>query len=91
MGNASIDAAARIREDLRKGSLKQLAGRVYRGKYVCDWTCRPGEKSENLEIHFTYGYSMQLAILDDDGSVSRIIAAHDAGKIMNRMLFEVTD
>lgn len=88
LGNALIEAAARIREDLRPGSLKQLAGRVYRGKYVCDWTCRPGEKSENPEIHFAYGYATQVAILDDDGSVSRIIAAHDAGKIMNRMLFE---
>jgi xanthine dehydrogenase molybdenum-binding subunit len=29
-----------------------------------------------------------VAILDDYGKVCRIIAAHDAGKIMNRMLFE---
>ena len=29
-----------------------------------------------------------MAILDDEGSVTKIIAAHDAGKIMNRMLFE---
>jgi xanthine dehydrogenase molybdenum-binding subunit len=29
-----------------------------------------------------------VAILDDEGRVTKIIAAHDAGKIMNRMLFE---
>ena len=88
LGNAIINASAKIREDLRLGSLQQLAGRIYRGKYVCDWTCKPGEKSENPEIHFAYGYATQVAILDDEGSVTKIIAAHDAGKIMNRMLFE---
>ena len=88
LGNAIIDASARIREDLQQGSLQQLAGRMYRGKYVCDWTCKPGEKTDDPAIHFAYGYATQVAILDDDGSVRKIIAAHDAGKVMNRMLFE---
>jgi len=88
LGNALIDAATRIREDLAQGSLKQLAGRVYRGKFVCDWTCKPGDNPENPEIHFAYGYATQVAIVDEEGSVRKIIAAHDAGKIMNRMLFE---
>jgi len=29
-----------------------------------------------------------VVILDNEGNVSKIIAAHDAGRIMNRMLFE---
>ena len=88
LGNAIIDASIRIREDLQQGSLQQLGGRVYRGRYVCDWTCRPGEKADDPAIHFAYGYATQVAILDDDGSVKKIIAVHDAGKVMNRMLFE---
>ncbi|MDZ7635130.1 MAG: molybdopterin cofactor-binding domain-containing protein [Bacteroidales bacterium] len=88
LGNAIIDASARIREDLAQGSLRQLAGRVYRGRYVCDWTCKPGEKTDDPAIHFAYGYATQVAILNDEGAVRKIIAAHDAGKIMNRMLFE---
>jgi len=88
MGNAIIDASARIREDLRQGSLQQLAGRIYRGGFVCDWTCRPGEETDDPAIHFAYGYATQVAILNEEGSVTKIIAAHDAGKIMNRMLFE---
>jgi len=27
-------------------------------------------------------------ILDDDGKISKVIAAHDGGKVMNEMLFE---
>ncbi len=88
MGNALIDASVRISEDLKKGSLQQLAGRVYRGRYVCDWTCKPGAKSDDPSIHFAYGYATQVALLDDEGAVRKIIAAHDAGRIMNRMLFE---
>jgi aldehyde oxidoreductase len=88
MGNALIEAAARLMADLRNASLSQLTGRVYKGRYVCDWTCKPGEKSDNPEIHFAYSYATQVAILDDNGAIKKIIAAHDAGKIMNRMLFE---
>jgi aldehyde oxidoreductase len=88
VGNAIIDASKRIREDLKQGSLQQLAGRVYRGKYVCDWTCKPGTDTDKPVIHFAYGYATQVAILNDNGEVRKIIAAHDAGKIMNRMLFE---
>jgi selenium-dependent xanthine dehydrogenase len=88
MGNALIDAASRLREDLGNAPLAQLAGRAYKGRFVCDWTCKPGEGKDNPEIHFAYGYATQVAILDDNGTVKKMIAAHDAGKIMNRMLFE---
>jgi len=88
LGNAIINAAITIREDLKSSSLQQLAGRVYKGRYVCDWTCKPGEKTDDPVVHFAYGYATQVAILDDNGTVRKIIAAHDAGKVMNRMLFE---
>jgi aldehyde oxidoreductase len=88
VGNAIIDASKRISEDLKHSSLQQLAGRFYKGKYVCDWTCKPGSDTDKPVIHFAYGYATQVAILNDNGEVIKIIAAHDAGKIMNRMLFE---
>jgi len=88
VGNAIIDAAKRIREDMNNGSLEQLAGRSYKGKFVCDWTCKPGAETDEPVVHFAYGYATQVVILDDNGAIKKIIAAHDAGKIMNRMLFE---
>ena len=68
--------------------LNLLAGRRYKGKYVCDWTCKPGADTENPKIHFAYGYATQVVTLDEQGGITRVVAAHDAGKIMNRMLFE---
>jgi aldehyde oxidoreductase len=88
LGNAIIDAAGRIKKDLENSSLNMLAGRVYKGKFVCDWSCKPGADKDDPVIHFAYGYATQVAILDDQGELIKIIAAHDVGKIMNRMLFE---
>ncbi len=92
LGNAIINAARQIREDIgQEGLLKGLAkcsGRIYKGKYVCDWTTRPDSMTVDPKIHFAYGYATQVAVLDHRGKLTEVIAAHDAGKIMNSMLFE---
>jgi selenium-dependent xanthine dehydrogenase len=100
--NAIIDAAATIREDLDQYSsgcrdlhgkwlqhaLLQLAGNTYSGKYYCDWTTKPGADVEKIVTHYSYGYAAQLVVLNDQGEIDKVYAAHDAGKIMNPMLFE---
>ena len=43
---------------------------------------------EKVYTHYSYSYATQLVILDDDGQIAKITAAHDAGKIFNPMLFE---
>ena len=88
LGNAVIDAAAALREDLKTKSLADLAGRRYKGRWVCDWTTKPGADTDKIITHFAYGYATQLVILDEQGKVAKVIAAHDAGKIMNPSQFE---
>ena len=88
VGNAIINAAININTDLRTVTLSSLTGRIYSGRYVCDWTSAPGNEVPDPVVHFAYGYATQVAILDDKGNVAKLIAAHDAGRIMNRMLFE---
>ncbi len=88
VGLAVINAAKSFKEDLKKHSLAELAGKVYTGKFVCDWTTKPGSGAKEQITHYSYGYAAQVCILDDDGNVSKMVAAHDAGKIMNPMLFE---
>jgi len=68
--------------------LKMLAGRSYPGKYYCDWTTKPGTSADKIITHYSYGYAAQLVVLDDNGEVEKVYAAHDAGRIMNPMLFE---
>jgi xanthine dehydrogenase molybdenum-binding subunit len=102
LGNAIIDASAAIRADidqftpgcldpggkLLKVALEEMTGNVYLGKYYCDWTTKPGADVEKVITHYSYGYAAQLVVLDNQGNISKVYAAHDAGKIMNPLMFE---
>ncbi|HRN66968.1 MAG TPA: molybdopterin-dependent oxidoreductase [Promineifilum sp.] len=89
VGNATINAAAGLKEDLKTHTLAELAGRVYKGAWIVDWTTKPGyEKNGKTITHYSYSYATQLVVLDDDGQISKVTAAHDAGKIYNPTLFE---
>jgi len=88
VANAIIDAAKHIKVDLAQADLSKLVGRTYKGKYVCDFTVAPGADVEDPKIHFAYGYATQVVILNDEGKVAKVVAAHDAGRIMNQTLFE---
>ena len=82
-GNA--DARKRpVHQEIMKG----LSGKTYSGKYYCDWTTKPGAGVEKIVTHYSYGFAAQLVVLNDLGEIEKIYAAHDAGKIMNPMLFE---
>ncbi|MBN2615198.1 MAG: selenium-dependent xanthine dehydrogenase [Bacteroidales bacterium] len=88
LGLAVINAAHQLKEDLHSNTVKELIGKTYSGQYICDWTSKPGDEVEDPKIHYSYGYAAQVCVLDENGEVSKIVAAHDAGKIMNPMLFE---
>jgi CO/xanthine dehydrogenase Mo-binding subunit len=87
VGNALRDACAGLRRDLRAARLEDLAGRTYLGSWRCDWTTPPQAAGATV-THYSYGYAAQLVILDDKGRVARVVAAHDAGRIVNPTLFE---
>ncbi len=89
VGNALIDACRGLKADLQTHSLSELVGRVYDGRWVVDWTTKPGAPVEKVYTHYSYSYATQLVILDEEkGFVKKVIAAHDAGKIFNPTLFE---
>ena len=88
LGLAVINASKALKKDLETHSLEELTGKSYFGQFTCDWTTKPGVTDREPVIHYSYGYAAQLCILDDSGKIKKMIAAHDAGKIMNPMLFE---
>lgn len=89
VGNALIDACKQLREDLQSHSLAELVGREYVGRFVVDWTTKPGAMVDKVYTHYSYSYATQLVVLDEEtGFVKKIVAAHDAGKIFNPTLFE---
>ncbi len=87
VGNALVNACAALKRDLRKRPLAELAGKVYKGRWHCDWTTTPRPDGTTV-THYSYGYAAQLVVLDGKGKIAAICAAHDAGRIVNPTLFE---
>ena len=85
---AARDAARKLAADLARQPLETLVGREYDGEYVCAFTTRPGtpEAVLNPTTHLTFSYATQVVILDDEGRVARVVAAHDVGRAINPRL-----
>jgi CO/xanthine dehydrogenase Mo-binding subunit/aerobic-type carbon monoxide dehydrogenase small subunit (CoxS/CutS family) len=82
---AAQRAAVQLAEDLKHSTLEQLVGREYTGDYVCNFTTKPGtpEALTNPTTHMTFSYATQVVILDDNGRMERVVAAHDVGRAIN--------
>ena len=92
VGNSVRVACRDLKRDLAEGkTLAELVGKEYRGEWICDWTTKVGHEppaGKPVVTHYSYGYAAQMVELDETGKITRITAAHDAGKIMNPTLFE---
>jgi len=83
------DAARKLRAELDRGATpRDLAGREFRGEFICDDTTALEEDVPEPKTHLTYGFATQVAILDERGRVRKVIAAHDVGRAINPKLLE---
>jgi CO/xanthine dehydrogenase Mo-binding subunit/aerobic-type carbon monoxide dehydrogenase small subunit (CoxS/CutS family) len=82
---AAQRAGQQLAADLKQLPIEKLIGREYRGEYVCDFTTKPGtpEALKNPTTHMTFSYATQVVILDEDGRLDRVVAAHDVGRAIN--------
>ncbi|MGD9078163.1 MAG: selenium-dependent xanthine dehydrogenase [Desulfobacterales bacterium] len=87
LGNSIIAAAQKMKADLEGRSLTDFIGKEYFARFLVDWTTDPNVEGE-IVSHFSYGYATHLVVLDKDGRLQTIYAAHDGGKIINPLLFE---
>jgi selenium-dependent xanthine dehydrogenase len=86
---AVMEAARKLKADLDAGhAMANLVGREYRGEWVCNNTTKLGADVPEPRTHLTYGFATQMVILNDDGSIKKVVAAHDVGKVMNPTLLE---
>ena len=88
-GEAARRAAGKLKEALEQlGSasaearLRQLTGREFTGEYV-GITDPMGIDKPNPVSHIAYGYATQVVILDENGKLTGVVAAHDAGTVVN--------
>ena len=88
-GKAVMFAAKGLREDLDKGArLADLVGKVYAAD-IEDRTSTPlGAKVDKPKTHPSFSYATQVVVLDAEGKLEKVIAAHDVGKAVNPKLCE---
>jgi len=84
---AAIDAAKKFNEARKTKSLEELVGQNFYGEYICDFTTRPGtpEAVKNPTTHLTFSYATQVVILNEEGMLEKVVAAHDVGRAINPM------
>jgi len=87
-GNAVRDAARKLKKDLEHHPLEQLIGREYTGECIIDYTTALEDTSRPPRTHITYGFATQVVILDDEGRLKKVVAAHDVGKVINPLLLQ---
>jgi aldehyde oxidoreductase len=74
------DACAAARDDGCRPGVE------YGGSFLVDWTDAIADGGERPTIHAAFGYACHLVVLDDDGVVARVVAAHDVGRAVNPTL-----
>lgn len=88
-GRAVITAARELRAALDAGAtLESLAGRSFAGDERVADTTPLGAPGEDPKTHTSYGFATQVCVLDEQGRVARIAAAHDVGRAINPSLCE---
>ena len=81
-GEATKIAAMKLKEALKEKSLEKLEGEEFYGEYL-GVTDKMGSSKKNPVSHVAYGFATQVVILDDQGKVTKVVAAHDVGKAIN--------
>ena len=82
-GEAVVRAGKALKADLDAGkTLKDLEGRHYYAEYLGE-TDPMGCGKENPVSHVAYGYATQVVALNEDGSLKKVMAAHDVGTVIN--------
>ena len=83
-GEAVRMASADLAEALKEagGDLEKLEGWETFAEFF-DPTDKLGADVPNPKSHVAYGFATHVVVLDDDGRVKEVYAAHDSGKVVN--------
>jgi CO/xanthine dehydrogenase Mo-binding subunit len=72
----------KLAEELKSKAIVELEGSEYTGEFS-GITDPVSSTKENPVSHVAYSYATHVAVLNEEGKVARIIAAHDIGRAIN--------
>ena len=81
-GEAVRRACALYNEAVRGKNITDLEGQEFYGEYLAE-TDPMGSDKKNPVSHVAYGYATQVCVLNEDGTIKKMVAAHDVGKAIN--------
>ncbi|MEG1988790.1 MAG: selenium-dependent xanthine dehydrogenase [Oscillibacter sp.] len=81
-GEACRRACGELLKTYKANHLSDLDGQEFYGEYFGK-TDPLGADVPNPVSHIAYGYATQICILDEEGKMEEIVAAHDVGKAVN--------
>ncbi|WP_066716078.1 selenium-dependent xanthine dehydrogenase [Clostridium sp. Marseille-P299] len=81
-GEATRKAAEQLKEALKTKTLAELEGKLFEGVYS-GVTDKMGSDKKNPVSHVAYGYGVQVVIMDETKKVTKVVAAHDVGRVVN--------
>ena len=86
-GEAVRRACEKLNGERKGRPLSELEGQEFYGEYFGK-TDPLGADVPNPVSHVAYGYATQICILNDEGRIEKIVAAHDVGKAVNPVSLE---
>lgn len=81
-GEAVRVTALKVKEALNGRTLDALNGQEFYGEFS-GVTDKMGSDKKNPVSHVAYGFATQVVILDENGKLKKVVAAHDIGKAIN--------
>ena len=82
-GEATHQAGLNLKAALDSGkTLKDLEGKEFYGEFF-PHTDPMGSDKPNPVSHVAYGYAAQVVVIDENGKLVKVVAAHDVGRAIN--------
>lgn len=81
-GEAARQAALKLQNALHKSSLEELEGMEFNGEFSGKTDPINSEKL-NPVSHVAYSYATHVVLLNAQGKVEKVVAAHDVGRAIN--------
>ncbi len=82
-GEATRRACEQLMQTAKEeGRIEKLEGREFCAEYYAK-TDKMGADVPNPVSHVAYGYATQVCVLNEDGTIQKVTAAHDVGKAVN--------
>lgn len=80
---AGCRAGEKLAAAMAESGLDALVGQRFQGEYVNHSTTKPDADVAEPVTHMAFSFATQVVVLDEDGHLEKVVAAHDVGRAIN--------